>query len=119
DVLRDRAVVHVAMAGIDVDRMLRIPEGDPIAHYCPPARPRRADYRATVAARQSVVSGPSVPCTNSRHRMDIAGLHRGHRGISCALQCRAPCLAAATSKNERIYFADTMISGRYSKCMVS
>src|SRR2546421_392924 len=39
DVLRDRAVVHVAMAGIDVDRMLGIPEGDPIAHHFVPRSP--------------------------------------------------------------------------------
>ena len=40
-VLRDRAVVHVAMARIDVDRMLGIPEGDPVAHRLVP-RPRNA-----------------------------------------------------------------------------
>src|SRR5262249_60482690 len=39
DVLRDRVVVHVAVAGIDVDRMLGIPEGDPIAHYFVPRSP--------------------------------------------------------------------------------
>ena len=32
DVLRDGAVVDVAMAGIDVDRVLGIPEGDPVTH---------------------------------------------------------------------------------------
>jgi hypothetical protein len=32
DVLRDGAIVDVAMAGIDVDRVLGIPEGDPVTH---------------------------------------------------------------------------------------
>src|SRR5262249_57045597 len=106
DVLRDRAVVHVAMAGIDVDRMLRIPEGDPIAHYCPPARPRRADYRATVAARQSVVSGPSVPCRGSLSGSGTSGMGRS------ALACSAlpPRQRSRPSRDApRIYFAEMMI----------
>src|SRR5260370_11167620 len=32
NVLGDRAVMHVAMPGADVERVLGIPEGDPIAH---------------------------------------------------------------------------------------
>ena len=36
DVLRNPAVMHVAMASIDVDRMFGIPEGDPVAHSLGP-----------------------------------------------------------------------------------
>src|SRR5262245_8721973 len=39
NVLRDRAVMYVAMASVDIDRMLGIPEGDPIAHRLVPCSP--------------------------------------------------------------------------------
>ncbi len=54
DVLRDPAVMHVAMASIDVDRMFRIQKAIQSPIRVVPASPHPAgrDYTATAAARQ-------------------------------------------------------------------
>ena len=61
DVLRNLAVMHVAMARIDVDRMFGIPEGDPVAHRFVPTSPgagrrtiRQPPYPARARSRLAV-----------------------------------------------------------------
>ena len=64
NVLRNPTVMHVAMTRIDVDRMLGIPEGDPVAHRLVPhlARHGPADYKAFLVPVWNLVpGGPELP----------------------------------------------------------
>src|SRR5258708_21417565 len=64
DVLRDRAVVHVAMAGVDIDRVLGIPEGDPVAHRACPPLPFAAGGRYGSAPPRPPQPNPAPPKTS-------------------------------------------------------
>src|SRR5437016_11845522 len=60
NILCDRAIVHVAMVLIDVERMFGIPEGDPVAHELSPGSPY-------LAQRMFRRSGHRFAVKNMRH----------------------------------------------------
>src|SRR6516165_3965191 len=60
DVACDGAIVDVAMPGIDVDRMLGIPEGDPFAHHSIPRWSQVSAKPCLPGKRSSVSLGRMV-----------------------------------------------------------